>query len=48
MLGAPFVLRNAQGTPPWILKGGGLESSGRILLLLLLLLCHAQGTPPGF
>ena len=27
-----FVLLNAQGTPPWILKWCGLESSGRILI----------------
>ena len=26
------VLRHAQGTPPWILKRGGLESSGRKLI----------------
>ena len=45
-----LLLCHAQGTPPWILKRAGLESSGRRLissiLLLLLLLCHAQGTPP--
>ena len=27
-----LVLRCAQGTPPWILKRGGLESSGRRLI----------------
>ena len=27
-----FRLRNAQGPPPWIVKRGGLESSGRGLI----------------
>ena len=27
-----LFVRHAQGTPPWILKRGGLESSGRRLI----------------